>query len=487
MDAFVQQLSIRVAAGRKLSLWDGLGGDPAGLLNVDEAAAVRAACRAQLRQLCIAPPSSLSDDFAAFNRYMSPSLPEMLKPTDPAAARRASFRVELAELQLIELGPAKRGAFPTDGILAMPGDLARFDDAALVVPPWNFTTIRSVLADLGRRAKETARDNRYLRAAELTMQRRVPVALPEHGILILPVHQDFGGNYLDWPAVRLPPASELIGGDGAYQRAMLGGMFSYCDFCELPRSTEFAFGGRLRSTQQLPGNQTKVHAEFLLGTDATGNRLCDLEAALPPGSEPLCGKTNATMTAKEVKELRLRLGASVQKRLSEAGSKESDFKVQIDHLFECWVATWLLGQFSDDRNLEQLDEQDLYRLYDIVKTLHNSGKNAMAMSEARNQRHVPLSVLIAMGHCMAKIDSPGVRACVRRFERHTHRNLLINYSSGFEALPWAVDAATLLEGFHSYAEELFLIGKQQVPGSRLQRAVYTLAKWIFDKGDGARL
>ena len=149
----------------------------------------------------------------------------------------------------------------------------------------------------------------------------------------------------------------------------------------------------------------------------------------------------------------------------------------------------MIGQFSDDRNLEELDEQDLYRLYDIVKTLHNSDKNAMPMSEVRNQRHVPLSVLIAtgMGHCMAKKDSPVVRACVRRFERHTHRNLLINYSSGFDPLPWAVDAATLLEGFHSYAEELFLIGKQQVPGSRLQRAVYTLAKWIFDKGDGARL
>ena len=43
--------------------------------------------------------------------------------------------------------------------------------------------------------------------------------------------------------------------------------------------------------------------------------------------------------------------------------------------------------------------------------------------------------------------------------------------------------------FHSYAEELFLIGKQQVTvaGSRLQRAVYTLTKWIFDMGDGARL
>ena len=40
----------------------------------------------------------------------------------------------------------------------------------------------------------------------------------------------------------------------------------------------------------------------------------------------------------------------------------------------------------------------------------------------------------------------------------------------------------MLEAFHSYATELYLIGKQQVPGSRLQRAVYTIAKWLFVKG-----
>ena len=45
----------------------------------------------------------------------------------------------------------------------------------------------------------------------------------------------------------------------------------------------------------------------------------------------------------------------------------------------------------------------------------------------------------------------------------------------------------MLEAFHSYATELYLIGEQQVPGSRLQRAVYTIAKWLFVKGDGARL
>jgi hypothetical protein len=369
----------------------------------------------------------------------------------------------------------------------MPGDLARFDNGALEVPPWNFTTIRSVLAQLGKRAKETAGDNRYIRAAEVTTQRREPVALPEHNILILPVHPDFGGNYLDWPAVRLPPASELIGGDGAYRRVMLGWIFSYQDFCELPRSTQFAFAGRLRGPQQLPGRETTLHAEFLLGTNATGTRLCDLQAALPVGSEPLCGNTDATMSAAEVKEFRRRLGASVNQRLIATGSKELGFKVQIDHSVSCWVANWELAQFYDDRNLEQLDEQERYRLYDIVKSLHNSGKNAMPMSEARNQRFVQLSELMATGHSMAQIDSPSVREYVRRIERHTHRNLLIDYSSGFEALPWAVDAATMLEGFHSYAEELFLIGEQEVQGSRLQRAIYTMAKWLFDMGDGARL
>ena len=76
---------------------------------------------------------------------------------------------------------------------------------------------------------------------------------------------------------------------------------------------------------------------------------------------------------------------------------------------------------------------------------------------------------------------------VKPIERHTHKNLLIDYSSGSEPLPWAVDAATLLGGFNSFAEELFLIGEQEVQGSRLQRAIYTMAKWLFDMGDGARL
>ena len=142
-------------------------------------------------------------------------------------------------------------------------------------------------------------------------------------------------------------------------------------------------------------------------------------------------------------------------------------------------------QFFGETKIEGLDEEESYWLYGIVKRLHNSGKNAMLMSEVRNQRHVWLSILLGLGHSMADTNSAGVRECVKGTERHTHRDAQIDFTSGLEALPWAVDAATMLEVFHSYAYELFVIGEAETAGSRKQRAVYTLARWLFVKGDGA--
>ena len=48
--------------------------------------------------------------------------------------------------------------------------------------------------------------------------------------------------------------------------------------------------------------------------------------------------------------------------------------------------------------------------------LHNSDKNAMAMSEIRNQRHIPLSVLLGMGFRPARRRAPFSlhRACRAR-------------------------------------------------------------------------
>ena len=45
----------------------------------------------------------------------------------------------------------------------------------------------------------------------------------------------------------------------------------------------------------------------------------------------------------------------------------------------------------------------------------------------------------------------------------------------------------MIEAFHSCAYELYLIGKEQGEGSKRQQAVFKLAKWLFDRGDGARL
>jgi hypothetical protein len=54
-------------------------------------------------------------------------------------------------------------------------------------------------------------------------------------------------------------------------------------------------------------------------------------------------------------------------------------------------------------------------------------------------------------------------------------------------LPWAVDVATMLENFHSYAMALYRVGAAEAVGSKLQRAAFRLAQWLFDMGDGARL
>jgi hypothetical protein len=78
--------------------------------------------------------------------------------------------------------------------------------------------------------------------------------------------------------------------------------------------------------------------------------------------------------------------------------------------------------------------------------------------------------------------------CVPRSAQHSHRpGVVIDFDSCFEPLSLAVDAATMLEGFHSYAQELYLIGKEQDAGSNRQKVPFTLAKLFFDTGDRARL
>ncbi len=77
---------------------------------------------------------------------------------------------------------------------------------------------------------------------------------------------------------------------------------------------------------------------------------------------------------------------------------------------------------------------------------------------------------------------------IQRMQWHTHRPVLIDYSSGCH---WA--AVTMLENFHScaiiVAMGLDRIGAAEAGGSKRQRVAYRLAKWLFDTGvgDGAGL
>jgi hypothetical protein len=64
-----------------------------------------------------------------------------------------------------------------------------------------------------------------------------------------------------------------------------------------------------------------------------------------------------------------------------------------------------LMQFFGARNLGLLTPADKLWLEDVVKSLHNGSENAMMVSESRNQYHVWLSLLLAMGYTMADLAS----------------------------------------------------------------------------------
>ncbi len=101
-----------------------------------------------------------------------------------------------------------------------------------------------------------------------------------------------------------------------------------------------------------------------------------------------------------------------------------------------------------------------------------------------------MNLLLAKGFSFDDISSAERRArqtCVPRSAPRSHTGVVIDFGSCFEPLSLAVDAATMLEGFHSYAQQLYLIGKEQEPGSNRQKVPFALAKWFLDTGDRARL
>jgi hypothetical protein len=139
-------------------------------------------------------------------------------------------------------------------------------------------------------------------------------------------------------------------------------------------------------------------------------------------------------------------------------------------------------QFFGTRNLGDLSPADKLWLLTVVKKLHNGFKNIMMVDTSRNQWHIWLNLLLAMGSSFDDIRSGWTLVM-----KHSHTAEVIDFDSCFEPRSLAVDAATMREAFRSYAYELCLIGKEQDAGSKRQQAVVKLAEWIFDRADGARL
>jgi hypothetical protein len=213
--------------------------------------------------------------------------------------------------------------------------------------------------------------------------------------------------------------------------------------------------------------------------------------SIAPGSEQA---PDSRLTKPEVAELRAEVVAVVEARAAAAAGSVAVhiwLSTEIDHIVSCWIITWLMHQFFGTRNLGDVSPADRLWLMQEIKKLHNGFKNAMLVDTSRNQWHIWLNLLIAMGFCLNDISSEERRArqpCVPRSAQHSHRpGVVIDFSPCFEPLSLAVDAATMLEGFHSYAQQLYLIGKEQEPGSNRQKVPFALAKWFFDAGDRARL
>jgi hypothetical protein len=213
---------------------------------------------------------------------------------------------------------------------------------------------------------------------------------------------------------------------------------------------------------------------------------------IAPGGEPA---TDSQLSRPEVSALRHILVHDVMRRhVAARGSRHFWLAAQIDHSIPCWLVTYLLMQFFGPENLGDLSADlspaDRLWLYEVVKSLHNGSTNAMMASEVRNQYHIWLSVLLAMGLSMDDISSESRRfgqQCVKRWMKHSQTSDWIDFSPSFARLPLAVDAATMLEAFQGYGQQLHRIGKRQPPGSQRRKAAFVMAAWFFDTGDCARL
>jgi hypothetical protein len=495
------------------SLWNRLGADSEDdrlgeLTDVDKAA-LRAACDGELRRRCTEPPGNLTRSQYELNAMLTEAALGMLAPTAAVVDERAAVREELdAEVPGYGWPALKtpiRHLYPTAGLSTIALNLAPFEPAAAQQlaeqqQPPPATSLADVLEALEIRADELTKSNVFIQGFALGDSTKKDVILIDRPDVFIILHYDphsQGQNYLLRPASTL--RREDKPGDATSEAdltALLCLVFAQQKYSRIARRSEVVAAFKIRDDQVVLSESFKIHPELWsepkpgapVRTDctlATYRRELD-RSSTAPGSEPA---TDSQLSKREVSEFREKLVYDVMRRHAAArGTNHFWLAAQIDHSIPCWLTTYLLMQFFGPENLGDLSPADKLWLYEVVKSLHNGSTNAMMVSEVRNQYHVPLSVLLAMGYSMGDITSGrSGQQCVTRSAKHTHTREWIDFSSSFAPLPLAVDAATMLEAFHSYGQELHRIGKRQPQGSQRRKATFVLAKWFFDTGDRARL
>ena len=138
-------------------------------------------------------------------------------------------------------------------------------------------------------------------------------------------------------------------------------------------------------------------------------------------------------------------------------------------------------KFFGTRDLGALTPADKLWLYEVVKSLHNGFKNKLMVDTSQPMACLAL-VAPCNGYWTTHLGSIWTTVRQALGEGHQHERdgrFLVELS----AAALAVDAATMLEAFHNYGLERYLIGKEQDEGSKKQRAAFMLAKWFFDTGD----
>ena len=308
-----------------------------------------------------------------------------------------------------------------------------------------------------------------------------PVVLVDRGIRL---HWPEDGlsqprNYLDWPASSLRPLVGQTDSDlDDFLAAVLGQVFEEQDRNRVKRDAKVALAIQFRDDQELT-RKSKAHPEWFPEGAALTD--CTLESFYREmGSTAPAG----ALTDAQTLSLRAELIAAVEDRHAAAGGTERPwYTAESDHSLPCWLITFLLMQLFGTRNLGDLSPADKLWLYKVIKKLHNGFKNAMMVDTSRNQWHIWLSLLLAMGCSMDDISSEERRSrqtCVTRVRQHTPE--MTDFVSYFEPQSLAVDAATMLEALHSYAYELYLIGKEQDAGSKRQAGRVQAGQCYCDPG-----